>query len=172
MHIAVWRPVRIRLSSFLASRKPARQPRFLSRPQPLQSLRLRGTFKPVLRERASGAPFIWSKSCPTEDESCIRTVRIVLRKTNHHGRRNRQDCRGNLASAQHPRRIVAHTTEEPGESKSPRLRLGHRLAGARRPDCDHAHEALLSNPVETRARKGDWRLVGLIVFPGENSTKA
>src|SRR5260370_33749955 len=31
------------------------------------------------------------------------------------------------AGAQHPRRIVAHTTEEPGESKSPHLRLGHQL---------------------------------------------
>jgi hypothetical protein len=31
------------------------------------------------------------------------------------------------ASAQHPRRFVAHTTEEPGESKRPHLRLGHQL---------------------------------------------
>jgi len=91
-------------------------PRFLSRPLLLQSLNLRRTFKPVSRERASPAPIIWSKPCPTEDEACICTVRIVLRKRNQNGRRNRQDCRGNLASAQHPRRIVAHTTEEPGES--------------------------------------------------------
>jgi hypothetical protein len=28
---------------------------------------------------------------------------------------------GQLARAQHPRRIVAHATEEPGESKSPVL---------------------------------------------------
>src|SRR5260370_17443826 len=110
----------MRLSSFLVSRKSARQPRFLSRPQPLlQSPRLRRTFKPVSRERASPAPFIWSKPCPTEVEACIRTVRIVLRNTNHDGRRNREDCRGNLASAQHLRRIVAHTTEEPSESKIP-----------------------------------------------------
>src|SRR5258708_23285927 len=161
------------LVGFLVSGVGGREPGFLSRPQPLvQSLRLRRTFKPVSRERAPPAPFIWSKPCPTEDDACIQTVRIVLRKTNHNGRRNRQDCRGNLASAQHPRRIVAHTTEEPGESKSSRLLLGHRLAGARRPDCDHAHEALLSNPAETTAPKGDRRLVGLIVFPGENSTKA
>jgi hypothetical protein len=39
-HTAAWSPVRIRLSSFLASRKSARLPRYLSTPQPPQSLRL------------------------------------------------------------------------------------------------------------------------------------
>jgi hypothetical protein len=27
--------------------------------------------------------------------------------------------------------------------------------GARKPDCDHAREALLPNPLETRVREGD-----------------
>ena len=39
-------------------------------------------------------------------------------------------------------------------------------------NCDHDREALLPNSLETRARKGDGRLVGLIVFPGENSANA
>jgi hypothetical protein len=30
----------------------------------------------------------------------------------------------------------------------------------RKPDCDHAREALLANPTDTRACKGDGRLVG------------
>jgi hypothetical protein len=33
-------------------------------------------------------------------------------------------------------------------------------------------EALFPNPLETRARKGDGRLLGLIVFLGENSANA
>jgi len=41
------------------------------------------------------------------------------------------------------------------KAKAPLLRLGHRLAGARRPDCDHAREALFPNPPERAARKGD-----------------
>jgi winged helix-turn-helix protein DUF2582 len=40
------------------------------------------------------------------------------------------------------------------------LRLGNWVAGARKPDCDHAREALFANPLETRAGKGDGRLVG------------
>ena len=34
------------------------------------------------------------------------------------------------------------------------------VAGARKPDCDHARKALVPNPLETRAGKGDKRLVG------------
>jgi Winged helix-turn-helix domain (DUF2582) len=47
-----------------------------------------------------------------------------------------------------------------GKREGTHLRLGHWMAGARKPDCDHAREALLPNPLETRARKGDGRLVG------------
>jgi hypothetical protein len=52
-HVAVWSPVRICLSSFLASRKSARRPQFLSRLQPpLPNLRPRTTFKSGSREQA------------------------------------------------------------------------------------------------------------------------
>ncbi len=41
------------------------------------------------------------------------------------------------------------------KANAPLRRLGHRLAGARGPDCDHAREALFPNPLERAARKGD-----------------
>ena len=54
------------------------------------------------------------------------------------------------------------------KARAPRLRLGHRLAGARRPDCDSGREALFPNP----HAKATGALLGLIVFPGENKAKA
>jgi len=45
------------------------------------------------------------------------------------------------------------------KGKQPTFRLGNWVAGARKPDCNHAREALFPNPLETRADKGNGRLV-------------
>ncbi len=72
----------------------------------------------------------------------------------------KQDCRRDLGCAQHEGRTVPQRAEESGKRGGTHVRLGNWVAGARKPDCDHAREALLPNPLETRARKGDGRLVG------------
>ncbi len=49
--------------------------------------------------------------------------------------------------------------EESGKRAGTHLRLGNWVAGAQKPDCDNAREALFPNPPETKAGKGDGRLV-------------
>ena len=67
---------------------------------------------------------------------------------------------GVIWDALNTRGTVPQRAEESGKREGTHLRLGYWMAGARKPDCDHAREALLPNPLETRARKGDGRLVG------------
>src|SRR6266852_3780173 len=50
--------------------------------------------------------------------------------------------------------------EERGKREGTHLRLGDRVVGARRPNCDHAREALVPHPAKAGTGKRSKRLVG------------
>ena len=100
---------------------------------------------------------------------CIRAVRIVRREGNHNRRRNRQDCRSHLGCAQHEERTVPQRAEDSGKREGTRVRLGSWVAGARKPDCDHAREALVPHSAKPGTDKRSKCLVDCLFFLGKTA---
>ncbi len=55
---------------------------------------------------------------------------------------------------------LSQRAEERGKGKGTHSRLGNWVAGARRPNCDHAREALVPYPAKAGTGKSSKRLVG------------